>query len=94
MGGNMARRLKEVGYAVTAVFDVNAHGHLYVEVLPDRAGQGFATLFVDDLDERLAGIAARGVEPTSTETYGNGVRKAIFTDPDGNEVGLGGAPQH
>jgi hypothetical protein len=23
----------------------------------------------------------------------NGVRKAIFRDPDGNEVGLGGGPQ-
>jgi 3-hydroxyisobutyrate dehydrogenase len=26
MGGNMARRLKEVGYAITAVYDVNAAG--------------------------------------------------------------------
>ena len=26
MGGNMARRLKDVGYAITAVYDVNAAG--------------------------------------------------------------------
>jgi catechol 2,3-dioxygenase-like lactoylglutathione lyase family enzyme len=77
---------------VEAVFDVNEHGYLYVEVLPDKAGRGFVTLFVEDLDGRLSGIAARGLEPTSVETYDNGVRKALFTDPDGNEVGLGGAP--
>lgn len=75
-----------------AVFDVVEHGYLYVEVLPEKAGHGFATLFVEDFDERLAGIATRRLEPTSVETYGNGVRKAIFTDPDGNEFGLGGGP--
>ena len=75
-----------------AVFAVVEHGYLYLEVLPDKAGKGFATLFAEDLDDRLAAIAGRGLEPTSVETYDNGVRKAIFTDPDGNEVGLGGGP--
>ncbi len=37
-------------------------------------------------------IGARGIEPASQETYGNGVRKVIYRDPDGNEIGLGGAP--
>jgi hypothetical protein len=27
-----------------------------------------------------------------TQTYGNGVRKVIYRDPDGNEVGFGGLP--
>ena len=36
--------------------------------------------------------AARGVDPAERETYGNGVRKVIYRDPDGNEVGFGGAP--
>lgn len=26
------------------------------------------------------------------ETYSNGVRKALYRDPDGNEIGFGGAP--
>jgi hypothetical protein len=26
------------------------------------------------------------------ETYANGVRKTTFRDPDGNEIGFGGAP--
>jgi catechol 2,3-dioxygenase-like lactoylglutathione lyase family enzyme len=49
------------------------------------------TLFVDDLDARLSQIAARGLEPADLETYENGVRKAVFRDPDGNEIGFGGA---
>jgi hypothetical protein len=50
------------------------------------------TVFVDDFDERIAGISARGLEPPTHETYDNGVRKVIYRDPDGNEIGFGGAP--
>jgi hypothetical protein len=49
-------------------------------------------VFVDDLDERVENISARGIEPASQERYGNGVRKVIYRDPDGNEIGFGGAP--
>jgi hypothetical protein len=31
------------------------------------------------------------MEPDVLETYANGVRKATFRDPDGNEIGFGGA---
>jgi hypothetical protein len=50
------------------------------------------TLFVDDLDARIDGIAARGIEPTERETYENGVQKVIYRDPDGNEIGFAGGP--
>jgi len=49
------------------------------------------TLFVDDLDTLIAQIADRGVDPSKRETYSNGVRKITYRDPDGNEIGLGGA---
>ena len=49
-------------------------------------------VFVNDLDERVENISARGIEPASRETYENGVRKVIYHDPDGNEIGFGGAP--
>jgi len=75
-----------------AVWQVAEHSHLYVEVLPDHAGHGFLTLFVEDLDRLLADIAGRGLEPAHSETYDNGVRKVIFRDPDGNEIGFGGGP--
>ena len=50
------------------------------------------TIFVDDLDARIAQIASRGIEPAQRETYSNGVRKATYRDSDGNEIGFGGAP--
>ena len=77
---------------VELVWEVTDAAFLYIEVLPEHAGHGKQTLFVDDLDEVVAGISARGLEPESRETYDNGVRKLIYRDPDGNEVGLGGAP--
>lgn len=50
------------------------------------------TIFLDDLDAQVAAIALRGLQPDERETYSNGVRKVIYRDPDGNELGLGGAP--
>jgi len=59
----------------------------------DAPGNGTVTLFCADLDAALAEIAQRGrLAPAETETYSNGVRKAIFRDADGNEIGFGGAP--
>lgn len=64
--------------------------HLYVELQPRHAGHAMVTLFVDDVDRFVEGAGERGIRPQSRETYDNGVRKAIFRDPDGNEVGVGG----
>jgi hypothetical protein len=50
------------------------------------------TILVDDLDARVAQIAERDLEPATRETYDNGVRKIIYRDPDGNEIGFGGVP--
>jgi hypothetical protein len=49
------------------------------------------TIFVDDLDRHIASSAARGLEPAQHETYDNGVRQITFRDPDGNQIGFGGA---
>ena len=77
---------------VEAVWELAGNRYVYIEVRPDHAGHAMHTVFVSDFDERLAAIAARGLEPVALETYDNGVRKALFTDPDGNEIGLGGGP--
>ncbi|SFN27871.1 hypothetical protein SAMN05216207_1011178 [Pseudonocardia ammonioxydans] len=45
---------------------------------------------LDDLDAFVDAAARRGIRPTTSETYGNGVRKALYRDPDGNEIGVGG----
>ncbi|CAM3805069.1 MULTISPECIES: VOC family protein [Tsukamurella] len=74
------------------VWTLAEHCHVYVELLPQHAGHSSVTLFVDDLDAFLAAAAERGLHPDTQEDYDNGVRKTIFLDPDGNEIGVGGAP--
>lgn len=55
-------------------------------------GQLRGQIFLDDLDARVATIAGRGLEPDDIEIYSNGVRKAIYRDPDGNELSFGRPP--
>jgi catechol 2,3-dioxygenase-like lactoylglutathione lyase family enzyme len=79
-------------HATEAVWTLADDRSVYVVQAADDAGKGVVTIFVDELDAHVAEIAARGLEPDERETYSNGVRKVIYRDPDGNEVGLGGAP--
>src|SRR5439155_21044318 len=65
---------------------------VYVVEHAEGAGNGVVRIFVEDLDARVAAIAAREIEPDERETYSNGVRKVLYRDPDGNEIGFGGAP--
>ena len=77
---------------VEAVWELAENRFVYTVVRPEHAGHALLTVVVSDLDDRLARIAGRGLEPAERETYDNGVRKAIFRDPDGNEIGFAGAP--
>ena len=79
-------------HATEAVWTLAENGSVYVVEHVGGAGNSVVTLFVDDLDEWVAAIAARGLQPDEQETLSNGVRKAVYRDPDGNEVGFGGAP--
>jgi hypothetical protein len=65
---------------------------VFIEVRPEHAGHAMHTLFVGDFDIRISQIAECGLEPAERETYANGVRQATFHDPDGHEIGFGGAP--
>jgi catechol 2,3-dioxygenase-like lactoylglutathione lyase family enzyme len=78
-------------HATEAVWTLAEDRSIYVVEHPDGAGRSVATVMVDDLDAQVAAIAARGLEPDEIETYSGGVRKAVYRDPDGNELGLGGA---
>ena len=73
-----------------AVWELAENRSIYLEEHPPRAGNSVVTVFVDDLDERVTAIARRGLEPARREEYGNGVRKVVYRDPDGNEIGFGG----
>ncbi len=75
-----------------AVWELAEHRFVVVEHRPEHAGHALHTIFVDDFDARVEQIAARAIEPVERETYANGVRKATYRDPEGDAIGLGGAP--
>jgi catechol 2,3-dioxygenase-like lactoylglutathione lyase family enzyme len=77
-------------HTTEAVWTLAEDRSVYVVEHPDEAGNSVVTIFLDDLDAHVAAIAARGLEPDERETYAGGVRKMIYRDPDGNEVGFGG----
>ena len=74
-----------------AVWTLAEDRSVYIVEHPDGAGHSVVTIFLDDLDAHVAAAAARGLEPDERETYSNGVRKVLYHDPDGNELGFGGA---
>lgn len=51
---------------------VAEHRSLSIEVDAEHAGHALHTVFVDDFDNFVAGIATRGIEPTQRDTYENG----------------------
>ena len=79
-------------HATEAVWTLAEGRSLYIVEDTDRAGLSVVMVFVDDLDAQVAEIAARGLDPDERLTYSNGVRKTVYRDPDGNELGFGGAP--
>jgi catechol 2,3-dioxygenase-like lactoylglutathione lyase family enzyme len=79
-------------HATEAVWTLAGDRSVYVVEHADGAGNSVVTILLDDLDAHLAAIAARGLEPDERETHSNGVRKALYRDPDGNELGFGAVP--
>jgi hypothetical protein len=78
-------------HATEAVWELAEHRFLFI-VEDQNAGGALHTIFVDDLDALVAKISSREIEPDQRDTYSNGVRKAIYRDADGNEIGFGGPP--
>ncbi|HTD07746.1 MAG TPA: VOC family protein [Solirubrobacteraceae bacterium] len=79
-------------HATEAVWTLAEDRSVYVVEHAAGAGNSVVTVLLDGLDDRVAAIAARGLEPDERETYDNGMRKVIYRDPDGNELGFGGGP--
>jgi hypothetical protein len=73
-----------------AVWQLGDHRWLYIKEHAGHAGHGEVTIFPEDLDGAVRGAAERGVEPARQEDYPGGVRKIVFRDADGNEIGFGG----
>jgi hypothetical protein len=77
---------------IEAVWELAEHRYVFIKKDPEHAGNAFNLAFLSDLDRFIAQVAERGLHPTKNETLSNGVRRVIYNDPDGNEVGFGGAP--
>jgi predicted enzyme related to lactoylglutathione lyase len=73
-----------------AAWQLTETGWIYVIGDAARAGNAVLTLLVDDLDDRIAALAARGlmIDGPEWEVPGS-VRKAVITDPGGNTIALG-----
>jgi hypothetical protein len=80
-----------VPHDTEAVWELAEHRYVYIVERPEHAGHAMHTIFVEDLDAVVAQIGERGLTPAERETYANGVRKVTYRDPDGNEIGFGGA---
>ena len=78
-------------HATEAVWELAERRWLFIVEDADGAGRATHTIFVDDLDGRVADIASRGLEPDELETYPGKARKVIYRDADGNEISFGGA---
>jgi len=75
---------------VEAVWGVAEHRYIYIVQDSGRAGKALVLSFVDDLDDRVAAIAGRGIAAARRETHDGGVTKVTYQDADGNEISLGG----
>jgi predicted enzyme related to lactoylglutathione lyase len=80
-----------IAHATEAVWELAEHRFLFIVENAEGAGAAIHTVFVDDLDTRVAEIASRGIEPDELTTYPGKARKAIYRDTDGNEIGFAGA---
>ncbi len=81
-----------LAHETEAVWELAEHRSIFIVEDAERAGHALHTIFVDDLDSLVSEIASRGISPAEHETYSSGVRKAIYRDAEGNEIGFGGAP--
>ena len=79
-----------LAHATEAVWELAEHRWLFINEDPGRAGGAIHTVFVEDLDARVAEIAARGLNAHERVTYPGKARKAIYRDADGNEISFAG----
>ena len=78
---------------VEAVWTLGAQRWLYIILDPARAGGAVQTIICNDLERLIEEIAGRGLAFAKEEIPAEGVRKVMYYDPDGNEIGLGRIPQ-
>jgi catechol 2,3-dioxygenase-like lactoylglutathione lyase family enzyme len=81
-----------VPHEAEVVWWLTSSASFYVVADRARAGKGLLTVILDDLDRLLAELAGRGLTPESTEGLPDELRRAVFSDPEGNRVTFGQLP--
>lgn len=77
---------------IEAVWALAGHRWFYIIVDKARAGGAIQTIICSDLEGLIEDISARGIDYRREELPAEGVRKVMYEDPDGNEIGLGRVP--
>jgi predicted enzyme related to lactoylglutathione lyase len=75
-----------------AAWQVAQTASVYIAADEDRAGRSAVTMFVDDLDAELEGIARRGIPVGEIEVAPGLFRRVKVSDPDGNTIQLAELP--
>jgi catechol 2,3-dioxygenase-like lactoylglutathione lyase family enzyme len=75
--------------AIEAAWQMTDTGWIYIVVDAERCGRSQLTLLVDDLEERAAAIAGRGIEVGPIDVIPGAVKTCVITDPDGNRLQIG-----
>src|SRR5882762_4653697 len=79
-----------VPHATEAVWELAEHRYLFIVEDAERAGRAIHTVFVDDLDARVADVASRGIEPDERITYPGKARIFFYRQETAYEIGFGG----
>ena len=72
-----------------AVWRITEHAWVYVVADAERAGKALITILVEDLDDKAAELAARGVPVGPIDVMPGAARKLEITDPEGNRITFG-----
>ncbi|HET9847495.1 MAG TPA: VOC family protein [Candidatus Dormibacteraeota bacterium] len=73
-------------HAQEATWQLTATASIYVVLDPARAGRGLLTVIINDLDGFLTGPVGRGLMSDNRQGTAAEIRRAVFTDLDGNRL--------
>jgi predicted enzyme related to lactoylglutathione lyase len=82
----LGRPADDIPMAEAAEWHVTEAGSIQLVQSAERAGNGFVTLAVDDLDQHIAALAGRDLDLRAADTPSGMFRIASITDPEGNII--------
>lgn len=77
-----------LAHETEVMWKVSEGGWLYILQDAVRAGRGFVTMAVSDIEAAVSSLRARGIEIGSIRPEGDAGRKAVARDPDGNSIAI------